>query len=140
MKTTPEQLEAVPVDSALTQTESLPVDDSPCNPRNWPEWKKDAQVVLAAAHSMFATFQTAGIIPGYSTLSKFYRCSLKDASYFVSSQVCLLLLSTTRGPLTDLEAIADSYARRIAPVLECIDSQIRPLSCPVTDPRLQYAF
>ena len=98
MKTTPEQLEAEPVDSVLTQTESLPVDNSPCNPRNWPEWKKNAQVVLAAAHSMFATFQTAGIIPGYSTLSKLYGCSLKDASYFVSSQVCLLFLSTHAAP------------------------------------------
>ena len=113
-----EELEACPVDSVSAQGEWLPSDDSPCNPRNWPEWKKNAQIVLASMHSMVAAFQAAGIIPSYSVLSKVYDCSLQDASYFVSTQVGLLLLHFSAA--SDPRILVDSHARCFASVLECV--------------------
>ncbi|OBT81966.1 hypothetical protein VE02_10016 [Pseudogymnoascus sp. 03VT05] len=88
-----EELENSPVDSVPAQEGWLPLDDSPCNPRNWPEWKKNAQIVLASMHCMVAAFQAAGVIPSYNTLSKVYDCSLPNASYFVSTQILMLGVS-----------------------------------------------
>ncbi|KAJ5382103.1 hypothetical protein N7517_000014 [Penicillium concentricum] len=60
---------------------------SPQNPRNWPRWKKNAQILLVAFHSMMGTFMEAGIIPAYDAFAEKYNVTVPDASYLTSSQV-----------------------------------------------------
>lgn len=63
--------------------------DSPQNPRNWPLWKKNIQIVMVAFHSMMGTFTAAGIIPAYDDFAKQYNVSVPTASYLTSFQVAL---------------------------------------------------
>jgi hypothetical protein len=61
--------------------------EDPANPRNWPAWKKNAQILMVAFHSMSATFVAAGIIPAYETLAEEYGITVPQASYLTSAQV-----------------------------------------------------
>ncbi|PLB47492.1 MFS general substrate transporter [Aspergillus steynii IBT 23096] len=64
--------------------------ESPNNPRNWPQWKKNAQILVVAFHSMAATFMAAGIIPAYDTMAEEYNVTVPEASYLTSIQILLL--------------------------------------------------
>lgn len=64
--------------------------ESPQNPRNWPRWKKNAQILMVAFHSMMGTFMAAGIIPAYDAFAEQYNVTVPDASYLTSLQVCVL--------------------------------------------------
>lgn len=64
-----------------------PSDDSPRNPQNWSEWKKNTQILLSCFHALMAGFMAAGLIPAYGALSERFHISLPQASYLVSSQV-----------------------------------------------------
>lgn len=64
--------------------------ESPQNPRNWPHWKKNAQILMVAIHSMMGTFMAAGIIPAYDAFAEQYNVTVPDASYLTSCQVCML--------------------------------------------------
>lgn len=66
--------------------------DDPANPRNWPSWKKNAQILMVAFHSMSATFIAAGIIPAYDALAEEYGITVPQASYLTSVQVRITLL------------------------------------------------
>ncbi|PYI02452.1 MFS multidrug transporter [Aspergillus sclerotiicarbonarius CBS 121057] len=68
----------------------LRVDVSPANPQNWPAWKKDAQILMVAFHSMAATFMAAGIIPAYDTMAEAYAVTVPQATYLTSAQILLL--------------------------------------------------
>lgn len=57
------------------------------NPRNWPLWKKNIQIVMVAFHSMMGTFTAAGIIPAYDSFAEMYNVSVPVASYLTSFQV-----------------------------------------------------
>ncbi|KAF9892277.1 hypothetical protein FE257_002054 [Aspergillus nanangensis] len=89
---TPIHLESVPITSQnqppITQA-SWEADDQN-NPRNWPVWKKNAQILMVAFHSMAATFMAAGIIPAYEAMAKDYGVTLPEASYLTSVQILLL--------------------------------------------------
>lgn len=61
--------------------------DSPQNPRNWPRWKKNAQILMVAFHSMMGTFMAAGIVPAYDALAEEYNVTVPTASYLTSVQV-----------------------------------------------------
>jgi hypothetical protein len=61
--------------------------EDPANPRNWPGWKKNAQILMVAFHSMSATFVAAGIIPAYESLAEEYGITVPQASYLTSAQV-----------------------------------------------------
>ncbi|OJJ08772.1 hypothetical protein ASPVEDRAFT_89981 [Aspergillus versicolor CBS 583.65] len=63
--------------------------DDPANPRNWPSWKKNAQILMVAFHSMSATFIAAGIIPAYDALAEEYGITVPQASYLTSVQILL---------------------------------------------------
>ncbi|KAL2793297.1 MFS general substrate transporter [Aspergillus keveii] len=63
--------------------------EDPGNPRNWPIWKKNAQILMVAFHSMSATFVAAGIIPAYETLAEEYGITVPQASYLTSAQILL---------------------------------------------------
>ncbi|KAJ5998157.1 hypothetical protein N7522_009817 [Penicillium canescens] len=67
--------------------------DSPQNPRNWSNSKKNAQILMVAFHSMMGTFMAAGIIPAYDTFAEKYGVTVPDASYLTSFQILLLGLS-----------------------------------------------
>lgn len=64
--------------------------ESPQNPHNWPRWKKNAQILMVAFHSMMGTSMAAGIIPAYDTFAEQYNVTVPDASYLTSCQVCVL--------------------------------------------------
>lgn len=61
----------------------------PRNPRNWPKWKKNTQILMVAFHSMVATFMAAGIIPAYEAMAEEYGVTVPEASYLTSIQACL---------------------------------------------------
>ncbi|PKY03407.1 putative MFS transporter [Aspergillus campestris IBT 28561] len=48
----------------------------PRNPRNWPKWKKNTQILMVAFHSMVATFMAAGIIPAYEAMAEDYGVTI----------------------------------------------------------------
>lgn len=57
------------------------------DPQNWPRWKKDAQILMVAFHSMMGTFMAAGIIPAYDAFAEEYGITVQAASYLTSFQV-----------------------------------------------------
>ncbi|GLA62965.1 hypothetical protein AtubIFM54640_004102 [Aspergillus tubingensis] len=65
-------------------------DTSPTNPQNWPVWKKNAQILMVAFHSMAATFMAAGIILAYDIMAERYNVTVPQASYLTSVQILLL--------------------------------------------------
>lgn len=71
----------------LPEHEVLPT-NLPQDPRNWPRWKKDAQILMVAFHSMMGTFMAAGIIPAYTAFAEDYKVTIPTASYFTAAQVC----------------------------------------------------
>ncbi|RHZ54239.1 uncharacterized protein CDV56_105690 [Aspergillus thermomutatus] len=60
------------------------------DPHNWPKWKKNAQILMVAFHSMVATFMGAGIIPAYDAMAEEYAVTVQDASYLTSFQILFL--------------------------------------------------
>lgn len=63
------------------------------NPSNWPHWKKNAQILMVAFHSMVGTFMAAGIVPAYDTLAEMYGVEVQDVSYLTSVQVCTTMIA-----------------------------------------------
>lgn len=87
--------EQVHLENIPSTPRDLVFDTSPANPQNWPAWKKDAQILMVAFHSMVATFMAAGIIPAYDVMAEAYAVTVPQASYLTSAQVCLHPVSTT---------------------------------------------
>ncbi|KAJ5628763.1 hypothetical protein N7490_010991 [Penicillium lividum] len=77
-------------DTQVDETRAL---DLPHDPQNWPQWKKNAQILMVAFHSMMCTFMAAGIIPAYDSFAKMYNITVVDASYLTSFQILLLGLA-----------------------------------------------
>lgn len=61
--------------------------EDPNYPRNWPTWKKNAQILMVAFHCMGATFMTAGIIPAYDVMSEEDGVPVESATYHTATQV-----------------------------------------------------
>lgn len=66
----------------------------PDNPRNWPIWKKNVQILMVAFHSMVATFMAAGIIPAFDSMAEEYGVTVPEASYLTSIQVRVPITTT----------------------------------------------
>ncbi|KAI9039540.1 MFS general substrate transporter [Aspergillus affinis] len=64
--------------------------ESPNNPRNWAQWKKNAHILMVPFHSMIATLMAAGIIPAYDMMAEEYNVTVPEASYLTSIQILLL--------------------------------------------------
>lgn len=77
------------IGTATAQTRFTNTDD-PRDPRSWPAWKRNVQILLVAFHSMVTTFIAAGIIPGYEVLAEDYGVTVQMASYLTSNQVYLI--------------------------------------------------
>ncbi len=86
-----ERADSIHLDGAAQKTagseEPMSSDESPLSPRNWPLWKKNAQIHMIAFHSMMSTFMAAGIIPAFDTFAEDYNVSVTAASYLTSFQV-----------------------------------------------------
>lgn len=67
----------------------LPSDD-PADPYNWPNWKKEANLVLVAFHAMMCTFTAAGPIPAFETIGEDLGVSITEASYLVGMFIAVL--------------------------------------------------
>lgn len=78
--------EASHLENASVAGQMLQVD--PNAPSNWPKWKKNAQIMMVAFHSMVCTFMAAGIVPAYDTMAETYGITVTEASYLTSIQVC----------------------------------------------------
>jgi hypothetical protein len=96
--------------------ESIWENDSPQNPRNWSNSKKNAQILMVAFHSMMGTFMAAGIIPAYDTFAEKYGVTVPDASYLTSFQVCVVLAHLT---------VVHSFTKEIQSCRSCF-SAYRP--------------
>ncbi|KAJ5350676.1 hypothetical protein N7541_008403 [Penicillium brevicompactum] len=83
-----EHLENIGVASPVTiADDGIYENESPQNPRNWPHWKKNAQILMVAFHSMMGTFMAAGIVPAYDAFAEEYNVTVPAASYLTSFQV-----------------------------------------------------
>ncbi|KAJ6147159.1 hypothetical protein N7497_009141 [Penicillium chrysogenum] len=82
------QLEA----SAHLEDVSIATSDTqaPEAPINWPAWKRNAQILMVAIHSMVCVFMAAGIIPGYESMAEEYKITVPQASYLTSVQILIL--------------------------------------------------
>ncbi|CAG7944579.1 unnamed protein product [Penicillium nalgiovense] len=83
-----DQLEA----SAHLEDVSIATSDTqaPEAPINWPAWKRNAQILMVAIHSMVCVFMAAGIIPGYESMAEEYKITVPQASYLTSVQILIL--------------------------------------------------
>lgn len=60
---------------------------SPQDPLNWPQWKKNINLMMVAFHSMVVTMTAAAIIPADSIFAEKYGITVHQASYLTSVQV-----------------------------------------------------
>lgn len=122
-------------------------DTSPTNPQNWPVWKKNAQILMVAFHSMAATFMAAGIIPAYDIMAERYNVTVPQASYLTSVQVRDIFTSSSLDRVNFfpfyVERIArltsiihtDLAFRNLSPFLETYYLYLRTIPCfPVFGP------
>lgn len=76
---------------ASSHLEEISTDDpgtlSADAPINWPVWKRNAQIIMVAFHSMDTVFMAAGLTPGYEGMAETYKISVTQASYLTSAQV-----------------------------------------------------
>ncbi|KAE8372402.1 major facilitator superfamily domain-containing protein [Aspergillus bertholletiae] len=84
-------LEGVSPAAHIQRVENRP--SYPEDPRNWPIWKKNVQILMVAFHSMVATFMAAGIIPAFDTMAEEYGVTVPQASYLTSIQILVLGLT-----------------------------------------------
>lgn len=129
-------LESVPTAAPTLETidygsDDWPTDD-PDDPRNWPKWKKNAQIVMVAFHSMMSTFMAAGIVPGYDIFAEQYGVTVQTTSYLTSVQVCQILESMPSAipdkAVANGDALIDLAPGYLPPVLETSELAIWPPS------------
>lgn len=102
-------------------------DDSPLNPRNWPLWKKNAQILMIAFHSMMSTFMAAGIVPAFDEFAEDYNVSVASASYLTSFQVSRYSLSSRLPALLIYIIMLDPGSRSRSPNLEASRQFVRSI-------------
>lgn len=60
------------------------------DPLNWPEWRKNSQLMLVAFHSFTTTFIASGVVPAYQDFADDYNVTLHACTYFTSAQILVL--------------------------------------------------
>lgn len=85
-------LEDVSITTSDTQVPQAPI--------TWPAWKRNAQILMVAIHSMVCVFMAAGIIPGYEAMAEEYNITVPQASYLTSVQVCIFSVTSPKYKLT----------------------------------------
>ncbi|RLV92247.1 Efflux pump vrtL [Spathaspora sp. JA1] len=70
------------------QLDPLPSAD-PQDPLNWPDWKKNYEILLIAFGTFSSTFMAAGLTPAFETMAEEYGVPLTTAAYFTSAQIAV---------------------------------------------------
>lgn len=71
------------------QLDPLPSSD-PADPLNWPNWKKNYEIILIAFQTFSSTFMAAGLTPAYEPMAEEYGILPHEATYLTSAQICVL--------------------------------------------------
>ncbi|KAK6459477.1 major facilitator superfamily multidrug-resistance protein [Scheffersomyces xylosifermentans] len=71
------------------QLDPLPSSD-PQDPLNWPNWKKNFEILLIAFQTFSSTFMAAGLTPGFEPMAEAYGVTVPTASYFTSAQIAVM--------------------------------------------------
>jgi len=71
------------------QLDPLPSSD-PAEPLNWPDWKKDLEILLIAFQTFSSTFMAAGLTPAFEYMSEAYGITVPTAAYLTSAQIAAL--------------------------------------------------
>lgn len=71
------------------QLDPLPSSD-PADPLNWPDWKKNYEIILIAFQTFSSTFMAAGLTPAYEPMAEEYGILPHSATYLTSAQICVL--------------------------------------------------
>ncbi|KAK6460363.1 major facilitator superfamily domain-containing protein [Scheffersomyces coipomensis] len=71
------------------QLDPLPSSD-PLDPLNWPDWKKNFEILLIAFQTFSSTFMAAGLTPAFEPMAEAYGVIVPTASYFTSAQIAAL--------------------------------------------------
>lgn len=71
------------------QLDPLPSSD-PAEPLNWPDWKKDLEILLIAFQTFSSTFMAAGLTPAFEYMSEAYDITIPTAAYLTSAQIAAL--------------------------------------------------
>ncbi|KAK6205238.1 major facilitator superfamily domain-containing protein [Scheffersomyces amazonensis] len=71
------------------QLDPLPSSD-PLDPLNWPDWKKNFEILLIAFQTFSSTFMAAGLTPAFEPMAEAYGVTVPKASYFTSAQIAVL--------------------------------------------------
>ncbi|KAL6449820.1 hypothetical protein SBY92_004143 [Candida maltosa Xu316] len=70
------------------ELDPLPSAD-PKDPLNWPQWKKNYEIILIAFGTFSSTFMSAGLAPAYAAMAEEYGVSLATASYYTSAKLAV---------------------------------------------------
>ncbi|PKY07769.1 MFS general substrate transporter [Aspergillus campestris IBT 28561] len=100
-------LEKTSHDTVESGPSDMPLSADPNNPLNWPQWKKDINLVMISFHAMMTNFVGAGIIPVYATFAEMFGVSIQDISYFTSIHI----LFTGLAPFL-LHPLSSRFGRR----------------------------
>lgn len=71
------------------QLDPLPSSD-PADPLNWPNWKKNYEIILIAFQTFSSTFMAAGLTHAYEPMAEAYGITPHESTYFTSAQICVL--------------------------------------------------
>ncbi|KAK6464931.1 major facilitator superfamily domain-containing protein [Scheffersomyces coipomensis] len=67
----------------------LPSSD-PADPLNWPDWKKNSEILLLAFQTFSSTFMAGGLTPAFEPMAAAYNISTPTAAYLTSAQIAVL--------------------------------------------------
>ncbi|KAH8799675.1 putative MFS transporter [Xylogone sp. PMI_703] len=94
------------------------------DPYNWPNWKKNVNLVIVSFHAFMTTFTASSIIPAFDLLAQDLGVTIQDASYLVSLQILMLGI----GPLM-WKPFCRKYGRRPSWLLSTGLSLICNIGC-----------
>lgn len=90
----PQALTSEHYDFLMKRHGSVQLDPLPSNdiadPLNWPDWKKNYEIILIAFQTFSSTFMAAGLTPAYEPMAEEYGILAHSATYLTSAQICVL--------------------------------------------------
>ncbi|KAL4878711.1 major facilitator superfamily domain-containing protein [Aspergillus karnatakaensis] len=103
----------IPVHHDQTETKDNVVDwdgpDDPQNPRNWPTWKRMAQVILATTFMLTANLAATMLAPGSAALAQEFNIT---SSTITSFTVSIYLAGFAVGPMV-IAPLSELYGRLV---------------------------
>ncbi|KAG2736678.1 hypothetical protein G9P44_000768 [Scheffersomyces stipitis] len=62
----------------------------PEDPLNWPNWRKNYEILIIAYQCFMGTYFAAGLTPAYEGMAEEYGIDIPTASYLTSSQIAIM--------------------------------------------------